>query len=113
VRTTGTEDPNNKQNREGNMLIVSGAYKVKPGLRDEFMKVLYDEGILKETRAENGNIGYDYYYPYESETEVFFLERWENRDCWEAHKIAPHIRKLQTIKDKYLSGFTPGIVGEI
>jgi quinol monooxygenase YgiN len=99
--------------RRFKMLIVSGAYNIKPGLRDEFMKIIYDEGILKATRAENGNIGYDYYYPYESDTEVFFLERWENRDCWEAHKVAPHIQKLQTIKDKYLSGFTPGILGEI
>lgn len=94
------------------MIIVSGAYKIKPGKRDEFMKIVYDEGILAETRKENGNIGYDYYYPYEDADAVYFLERWTDRDCWEAHKVAPHIKKLQGIKEQYLTGFEPGLLGE-
>lgn len=94
------------------MLIVSGSYKISPGKRDEFMKIIYDEGILAETRKENGNQGYDYFYPYEDENAVFFLERWTDRDCWEAHKVAPHIQKLQGIKEKYMTGFEPGLLGE-
>jgi quinol monooxygenase YgiN len=95
------------------MLIVSGTYSIKPGLRDEFMKIIYDEGILAATKGETGNIAYEYYYPYENDTDVFFVERWTDRDCWEAHKVAPHIQKLQGIKEKYMTKFIPGLLGEL
>jgi quinol monooxygenase YgiN len=95
------------------MLIVSGAYKIKEGKRDEFMKVLSDEGIPEENRREYGNIGYDYYYPVGNETDVYFIERWLDRDSWEAHKVAPHVIKLQGIKEKYMTGFEPGLLGEL
>ena len=96
------------------MLIVSGAYQIKPGKRDEFMRAIYDGGIIGKIRAEQGNIGYDYYYPYESETEVFFVERWDTRDAWEAHKVAPHVTgALKELKDAYMTGFVPGVVGEL
>jgi quinol monooxygenase YgiN len=96
------------------MLIVSGAYQIKPGKRDEFMKSLYEEGIVEKIRGEQGNIAYNYYYPYESETDVYFVEQWENRDAWEAHKIAPHVTgALKELKDNYMTGFAPGILGEL
>jgi len=95
------------------MIIVSGTYKIKEGKRDEFMKILSDEGICDENLKENGNIGYDYYYPVGNETDVHFIERWTDRDSWEAHKAAPHVQKLQGIKEKYMTGFEPGLLGEL
>ena len=94
------------------MLVVTCVYKIKPGMRDEFMKIIHDDGILAETLKEKGNIGYAYYYPAENETDVFIMEQWVDRDSWEAHKVAPHIQKLQGIKEKYLTGFEPGLLGE-
>ncbi len=95
------------------MLIVSGTYKIKPGKRDEFMKVIYDTGIYAEIKKENGNMSYDYYYPYMNDNDIYFVERWSDRDAWEAHKIAPHIVKLQDIKNEFMTGFEPGILGEL
>ena len=95
------------------MLIVSGTYLIKPGKRDEFLKAVYDRGIYAEFLKEKGNISYDYYFPYGNDNDVYFIERCENRDAWEAHKVAPHTMKLQPIKELYVTGFTPGILGEI
>jgi quinol monooxygenase YgiN len=95
------------------MLIVSGTYKIKPGKRDEFMKAIYDQGIYAEILKEKGNISYDYYYPYGNDTDVYFIERWSDRTAWDAHKVAPHIVKLQDIKNAYMTGFEPGILGEV
>lgn len=95
------------------MLIVSGTYKIKPGKRDEFMKTIYDQGIYAEILKEKGNISYDYYYPYGNADDVYFIERWSDRDSWDTHKVAPHIVKLQDIKNVYMTGFEPGILGEV
>jgi quinol monooxygenase YgiN len=95
------------------MLIVSGTYKIKPGMRDEFMKTIVDRGIYAEILKEKGNVSYDYFYPYGNDSDVYFIERWSDRDAWEAHKVAPHIATLQDIKNDYMTGFVPGILGEL
>ena len=95
------------------MLIITGTYKIKPGKREEFLRAVFDEGIYDEFLKEDGNISYDYFFPYGNEDDIFFFERWADRDAWEAHKVAPHTVRLQEIKDEYLTGFTPGIVGDI
>ncbi|MCL2391402.1 MAG: antibiotic biosynthesis monooxygenase [Oscillospiraceae bacterium] len=95
------------------MFVVTGAYQVKPGTRDDFLKEVYDQGIYAEFLKEEGNISYDYYYPYRNETDIFFVERWETPEAWDAHKVAPHTARLQPIKDKYMTGFVPGFFGEI
>ena len=95
------------------MLIVTGAYTIKPGKREEFLKEILDQGIYAEFLKEKGNISYDYYFPYGNDDDVFLIEHWEDKDAWEAHKSAPHTLKLQPIKDEYLIGFTPGIVAEV
>jgi len=95
------------------MFFVTGMYIAKPGKRDEFVKAIYDQGIYGEFLKEEGNISYDYYYPHENPDGIFFFERWENADAWEAHKVAPHTARLQDIKNEYMAEFVPGIFGEI
>jgi len=95
------------------MLVVTGTYIAKPGKRDEFVKAIYDQGIYSEFLKEDGCISYDYYYPYENPDAIFFVERWETPDAWEAHKVAPHTQRLQGIKDEFMAGFEPGFLGEI
>ena len=95
------------------MLVITGTYKVKPGLRDEFLRAVIDKGIYSEFLKEDGNISYDYFFPYGNDDDIFFFERWESREAWEAHKAAPHTEALQVIKDEYLSGFEPGVLGEM
>ena len=95
------------------MLVITGTYIVKPGLRDEFLRAVIDQGIYAEFLKEAGNISYEYFFPYGKDDDVFFFERWESRDAWEAHKVAPHTVRLQAIKDEYLAGFTPGVLGEL
>ena len=95
------------------MLIITGTYKIKPGRRDEFLKTVVDQGIYAAFLKEKGNISYDYFFPYGSDDDVFFFERWEDMDTWEAHKASDHTMKLQPIKEEFLAGFTPGIIGTV
>jgi len=95
------------------MFVVTGMYVAKPGKREEFVKAIYDQGIYDEFLKEEGNISYDYYFPYGDPDGIFFVERWENPDAWEAHKVAPHTVRLQDIKNEYMAGFVPGFLGEM
>ncbi len=94
------------------MFIVSGAYVIKQGKREEFMREIYSKGIIAKIRGEKGNISYNYFYPYDSNSRVYFVEQWENRADWEAHCQSPHIiGELKTLKDVYMTDFEPGILG--
>ena len=95
------------------MFVVAGTYIVKPGMRDAFIKAIYDQGIISEFRKEKGNISYEYYCPHENPDGVFFVEQWENLDAWEAHKVSPNTAKLQPVKSEFTTGFAPGFVGEL
>jgi len=95
------------------MFVVAGAYIVKTAMRDAFVKAIYDQDIISGFRKEKGNISYDYYYPYEDLNSVFFVERWENPDAWEAHKTSPNTIKLQAVKAEFTTGFAPGFLGEL
>ena len=95
------------------MYVVTGMYNVKPGMRDAFVKAIYDQGILSAFLKEEGNISYEYFFPYENPDGVFFVERWTNLDSWEAHKVSPDTIKLQAIKGDFTTGFTPYFHGEL
>ena len=95
------------------MFVVTGKYILKPGQREDFLKAIYDQKIIDEFRGEEGNISYDYFFPYEDPDGVFIVERWKDADAWEEHKIAPQTARLQDIKSEYMTGFEPCFQGEI
>lgn len=96
------------------MFIVSGTYIIEPGKRNEFMEAIYSQSIIEKIRNEDGNIAYEYFFPYEDENGVYFVERWESRPHWDAHCQAPHVvGELKALKDTYMTAFKPGLLGKI
>lgn len=96
------------------MWIVSGTYVIKPGKRDAFVEQVIAQGILDKILKEDGNIGYDYYYPLEDADQVFFVERWISEAAWKAHLEAPHVAQdLKALKESYQDGFLPGVLGAL
>lgn len=45
------------------MIVLNVTYRCKPGMRDRFLEAIAAEGIDKASRAETGNLKYDYYLP--------------------------------------------------
>jgi quinol monooxygenase YgiN len=76
--------------REKNMSVIIGAvkYSVKPGLRDEVMKLA--KVAAEYSRKEKGSIAYAHYPSMENDQDMFVFETWESMDDVEAHLHAPH-----------------------
>lgn len=70
--------------------------------RDAFYKEAKEAGVIDASRAEAGNIRYDYYYPIEEEKTIFLLEQWKNASSTEVHNAAEHFAHLQKIKEKFV-----------
>lgn len=96
------------------MFVVSGTYVIQRGKREEFIREIYDKGIITKICGEKGNISYNYFYPYDRDNCVYFVEQWENRSAWEAHCQAPHvIGELKKLKAAYMTDLEPGMMGYI
>lgn len=90
------------------MYTIYVTFKCVPGKREDYVKKLYDEGIVDAVRAEDGCIKYDFYYSEKDETELLLVEAWESAEHQRVHIQQPHMAKLREIKDGYIETTTLG-----
>ena len=60
------------------------------------------EGIDAASRAEAGNIKYDYYTPVDGDDELLLVEKWRDADALKAHSAQPHFARLGEIKAEFV-----------
>ena len=84
------------------MIVLNVTYRCKPGAREEFLEMIMTNGIDVASRAEPGNIKYDYYMPVEAEDEMLLLEKWADADALALHAKQPHFAKLGELKQEYV-----------
>ena len=58
------------------MIVLNVSYQCKPGMRDEFLKMIMAEGIDIASRADDGNLKYEYYIPAPGGDELLLVEKW-------------------------------------
>lgn len=77
-------------------------YKLKDrDARDAFYDEVKSNGVIEASRAEEGCIRYEYYYPADSEDKLFLWEQWESREAQAEHMTLTHFAVLTAIKEKY------------
>lgn len=84
------------------MIILNVYYKAKTGQRDEYMKAVAAAGIPEKSRAEAGNVKYDYYLSEQNPDEVLLVEHWKDDAGYQFHKEQDYFQLLQDIKQKYV-----------
>lgn len=70
------------------MIVISVWYTVKPGMRDELMKIAKEN--VRQTRLEKGNVEYAHFPSMENDQDMFVFEAWESYEDVAAHISAPH-----------------------
>lgn len=85
------------------MIVLNVIYKCRPGLRDEFLEMIIAEGIDADSRADRGNIKYDYYIPADGSDDLFLVEKWSDADAFAEHGKQPQYAKLGKLKEKYVT----------
>ena len=69
--------------------------------REGYMQDVLASGVIEKSRAEDGCIRYSYFYPVDSDTQLFLWEQWESREHQKAHCRTEHFAALGEIKAKY------------
>ena len=84
------------------MIVLNVTYKCKPDMREEFLEMIYTEGIDTASRSEKGNIKYDYYIPADGSDDLLLVEKWSNAEALAAHREQPHFARLGDLKKEYV-----------
>lgn len=84
------------------MIVLNVTYKCKPDLRGEFLEAIMTEGIDAASRAEAGNIKYDYYTPVDNSDELLLVEKWRDADALKEHSVQPHFLRLGELKPEFV-----------
>lgn len=85
------------------MLVLNVYYKVKPGKREEFYKVVTESGVAEASRKEAGNIRYEYFRAAEDPDLMLLIEHWKDQEAFDFHIQQPHFKELGRIKETYVA----------
>lgn len=89
-----------------NRIFVNVRYVVKPGKRNEFLEKLSNQGIIRNSKSEPGNIKYEYSIPIDSKNDLILTEMWANSEALDAHGKSEHYQRLQALKREYTTDVT-------
>lgn len=83
------------------MIVLHVTYQVKPGMRDLFCQEA-DQIAGKPSRAEAGNLRYDYAYPVHTQDKVQLIEVWRDEAALKAHQATAHFQQMGPLKEQYV-----------
>ena len=85
-----------------NMAITVNIYYTgKNGNAKKFAQEMVSSGIVKEIRAEEGNIRYEYFFPMEEEETVLLIDSWKDQKSIDIHHASPMMEKITQLREKY------------
>ena len=88
------------------MLTWNVTYHTKPGHRDAFYQAILALGTRDISRAEEGNLKYNYYLDLQDENALLLVESWTEPRCQEAHTKTEAFAKLQALKAEHCETVT-------
>lgn len=83
-------------------------FKCLPDMREKFVARVRSEGILDAVRAEDGCLRYEYLYSEEDPSTLVLVEAWTSKQHQQIHITQPHMAKLRSFKDEYITSSTLG-----
>ena len=84
------------------MLVFNVTFRCKPGARETFLEALKKEGINAASRAEAGNLQYDYFLADGNDTDLLLIEKYRDDAAVAAHVRQAHVARMVALKEQYV-----------
>ena len=82
-------------------ITVNIYYTGRDGSARKFAEEMVSSGIVEEVRAEEGNLGYAYFFPMEDPETVLLIDRWRDQAAIDLHQKSPMMEKIAALREKY------------
>ncbi len=90
------------------MFVVHGTFPVLASAADDVRAAI--AGLQEATRAESGNLSYEWSESVESPNTFFSIETWESRQALDDHLGTEHVKAATASLPGWLAG-APSLVG--
>ena len=67
----------------------------------KFAEEMVASGVVRDIRAENGNLKYEYFFPMEDDETVLLIDSWKDQKAIDAHHASPMMAKIMALREKY------------
>ena len=82
-------------------ITVNIYYSGTNGNARKFAEEMVSSGVVRDIRAENGNLRYEYFYPMEDEETVLLIDSWNDQQAIDVHHASPMMAKIIELREKY------------
>ena len=83
------------------MITINLFYKGKGGSAKAFAEEMEKSGIADRIRAEEGNMGYRYFMPFDDPETVLLIDSWRDEEALESHHQSEMMLSLSALREKY------------
>jgi len=83
------------------MITINIYYTGKNGSAKRFAEEMISSGIVAKIKAEDGNLGYDYFYSQADEETVLLIDSWKDQTALDVHHASPMMKEISSLREKY------------
>ncbi len=62
---------------------------------------MVSSGIVDRVRNEEGNLGYEYFYPMDDSETVLLIDKWKSKEALDAHHKSLMMGEIAKLREKY------------
>lgn len=82
-------------------ITINIYYKGTNGSARKFAEEMILSGVVRDIRAEDGNIRYEYFFPMSDEETVLLIDSWKDQQALDAHHNSPMMARIAALREKY------------
>lgn len=82
-------------------IVVNIYYTGTNGAARKYAEEMESSGIADEIRKEEGNIRYEYFFPFKDPETVLFIDSWKDQNAIDKHHASPMMDRITQLRKKY------------
>ena len=82
-------------------ITVKLYYTGQGGAARKFAQEMISSGTVSASKAEKGNLKYDYFLPIEDPETVLLIDSWEDQQAIDLHHASKMMQKIMELREKY------------
>lgn len=82
-------------------ITVNIYYTGREGSARRFAEEMTATGVVRDIRAEAGNLCYAYFFPMEDAETMLLIDSWADQAALDAHHASPMMARILALREKY------------
>lgn len=83
-------------------LTINIYYTGTRGSAAAFAREMEQSGIAGRIRAQEGNLRYDYFTPFDDKETVLLIDSWESREALDIHHASPMMAEIAALRENMI-----------